>query len=115
MAMKVVANGWLPSKEEKIKLHGRVQRDISQACAAQQSAAPAPSVGWSGGMVAVTMVSVMLLIGLICAIGVFSLKASGRDVNVVDNWWYSLRAQTGGYSSISRSSYNDVEMNTLVR
>jgi hypothetical protein len=55
------------------------------------------------------------LIGLICAIGVFSLKASGRDVNVVDNWWYSLRAQTGGYSSISRSSYNDVEMNTLVR
>lgn len=109
-----MAKGWLPSREEKINRPGRVQRDISQACVPNQQSMSAAQ-GVSGGMIVVTAVSISLLIGLVCAIGVFSLKASGRDVSAVDNWWYSIRARVGGYSSIGRSSYNDVEMNTIVR
>ena len=104
--------GWLPSREERAQHPNKVQRDITMSCI-QRKGASQSGQGLSSGLVTVTIISIFLLIGLVCAIGIFAAKTSGYDLSFMENWVYGIRAHAEGYSAISRSAtgnYRDVEM-----
>lgn len=110
---QVVGNGWLPNRDEKQHLSGRIRRDVTASCAmvGQTERGVSSASGSSWGLVVVWTVSIALIIGLICAIGIFASKASGHDMTFLENMWFNRRAQIEGYSVIGTNfPRRDVEM-----
>lgn len=77
-----------------------------------------PSHRWSTGLITVTVVSIVLMILLICAIASTFCKVAERSDSCWFNFTHTIQAQLLGYSPIETSETNlpsTLEMNRATR
>lgn len=119
---RAVSNGWLPSKDDWENHLDSILQEIESTCnltASDIYPIPYSTSHWSTGLITVTVISIVLMILLVCAIASVFCKVAERSDSCWFNFMHTIQAQLLGYSPIETSETHTLpsalEMNRATR